>query len=136
MQTMRILIRDNRGSIAVEMSLLMPIVIGVVMMLILLIVKGVKEGASLGVSQVVAYEYGNMEDEKTHGDAFEELKNMDLLKEAKGSIDKGDDYILATVSEQEYGEKYSVGIERCKREWRICTSRLRRWQLYGDVLYE
>lgn len=133
---MRVLVRDNAGSITVEMSLLMPIVLGVVMMLILLIVKGVKEGASLGISQVVAYEYENIDGDKTEGDVFEELKNIDLLKEAKGSIDEGVNYIIATVSGEDHGGKYSVGMMRCKREWRLCTGRLRRWQLYGDVLYE
>lgn len=98
---MRTIRRDNRGSITIEMCFVMPIVISVVVFLILLELRGVQEGQTLGNGQVAVYEYS-------------ELYGEDTVK-IEGN------YI------------YSDG---CKREWNLCTDRLRRWQLYGDVLCE
>ncbi len=33
-------------------------------------------------------------------------------------------------------ENNSITSKGCTREWDVCTDRLRRWQLYGDVLCE
>lgn len=130
------LVKDNRGSIALEISLVMPVVIGVVMMLIFLIVKGVNEGATLSASQVIVYEYGDLYDNNHVEYDFEELSAVVILDSVEGNIDVGDKYVRVIVSGENDIDKYSVEPAVCKREWKLCTERLRRWQLYGDVLCE
>lgn len=102
---MRILDIHNRGSITIEMCFVMPIVIGIIMMLINMMLKGVEEGTILGNSQMKVYEYSDLY----------------VTQHSDGDIYVEADFIFSTGS---------------KREWRVCTDRLRRWQLYGDVLCE
>lgn len=123
---------NHRGSITIEMCLVMPIVIGVVMMLILLILRGLNEGVALGLSQVMAYEYSSSED--TEGD-LEQLQDSMMMAQVQGSLKVRDDEISVDVGSDSKGIN-SISTVGCTREWEQCTDRLRRWQLYGDVLCE
>ena len=128
--------KANRGSITVEMSFIMPIVIGIVMMLISIILMGLNEGASLGTSQVIVYEYDELGQQKNSSRRWEELQEKLVLDDIRGNIYVENNVVIATVSSLDSGGKYSVSGRGCKKEWDMCTDRLRRWQLYGDVLHE
>jgi len=128
--------KDNRGSITVEMSFIMPIVIGIVMMLISIILMGLNEGASLGTSQVIVYEYDELRQENHSSHRWEQLEEKVVLDYMVGDIYVKNNEVVATVSSQDSGGRYSVSGRGCKKEWDKCTDRLRRWQLYGDVLHE
>ncbi len=130
---MRRIVRDDKGSITIEMCLVMPIVIGVVMMLILLILRGLNEGVALGTSQVMVYEYSASE-KNMEGD-LEKLQNAMMMAQVQGSLKVRDDEISVTVGSDKEGIN-SISTVGCAREWELCTDRLRRWQLYGDVLCE
>lgn len=135
---MRTLADDNRGSITVEMCFVMPIIVGVIMMLIMIMLKGLNEGNALGSSQVMIYEYnefgdgvGVLYDEKSK---VEGLENSIILDQITGEFQVSQDSVgvrIESVDNEEIGAISSVG---CKREKGKCTDRLRRWQLYGNVL--
>lgn len=133
---MRGLIKNNTGSITVEMCFVMPVVIGVIMMLILLIIRGLNEGTALGTSQVMVYEYSDFEEAKSTGTADGKDLEGIMLDQVVGSFELEEDSIRANVRSSEKGKIYSISIVGCNRERNLCTARLRRWQLYGNVLRE
>lgn len=133
---MWILGRDNRGSITIEMCFVMPIVIGIIMIVIFLILKGANEGAALGASQVVVYEFGDLPEGADESTGLKQLQASIMLDSVNGKIDIEKDLISVSVSSMDEGEIYSIQEVGCTREWQVCTDRLRRWQLYGDVLCE
>lgn len=133
---MRGLIKNNTGSITVEMCFVMPVVIGIIMMLIFLILRGLNEGTALGTSQTMVYEYSGYEEVD-----FGETNNSKYLDgimfdQVIGSFQLEENSISANIRSSEKGKIYSISAVGCTREHNLCTARLRRWQLYGNVLRE
>lgn len=120
---------DNRGSITVEMCMVMPIVIAVVMMLIMLLVRGANEGTALGISQLKVYQCSD-----NPGTGNQELEHKMILNKLEGSlvIEKKEIYAVA----EGYRDDESISVQTCRRERDRCSDRLRRWQLYGDTIWE
>lgn len=134
---MRKIINNNRGSITVEMCFVMPVVIAVVMILIFITLRGLNEGTVLGVSQLMVYEYSERETDvgKGTGSSGNELQDGIMLDLVVGSFFVDENGISASVRSCE-NELYSISTMGCTRERNLCTDRLRRWQLYGNVLRE
>ncbi len=129
---------NNRGSITIEMCFVMPIVVAVVMMLISLILKGVNEGNALGSAQCMVYEYSDFND----GDKLslapagdiKQLESSIMLDQITGSFDITEDSVSVGVGSLNQDSHRSIASMGCTRERNKSTDRLRRWQLYGNVL--
>ncbi len=137
---MRTLKVDNRGSITVEMCFVMPIVIGIVMMLVMIILRGLNEGIALGSVQVLIYEYSDIDEGSgityDRVNDIEKLEGNMVLDQIAGGFDIGKESISLVVESSLDTNNYAMSSQNCKRERNKCTQRLRRWQLYGDVLCE
>jgi uncharacterized protein (UPF0333 family) len=99
---------DNRGSATVELSLIMPVILLVIVLLIRLYMGLISEGSSCGESYSTLYLY-------------EASELSDTVDVSAGSIS------IRVVSETD-DITY-------KTEYDKCSSRLRRWQMYGDVIH-
>ncbi len=132
------LVDENRGSITIEMCFVMPIVVAVVMMLIMVIMRGVNEGNVLGAAQSMVYEYSDFDDgdKLFHApkEDIEQLENSIILDQVRGSFNITEDSISLDVGSMEDDDLHSISTMGCQRERNKCTDRLRRWQLYGNVL--
>lgn len=128
----------NRGSITIEMCFVMPIVVAVVMMLIMLIMRGLNEGNALGTAQSMVYEYSDFNEGGKISDLpvtdIEQLKKTIMLDQVTGNFDIREDSISLGVGSLEADSLHSISSMGCCRERNKCTGRLRRWQLYGNVL--
>lgn len=129
-------IEDDNGSITVEMCVVMPIVVSIVMMLIFIIIKGLNEGVALGRSQMMTYQYSETDNEKLSLSDNLDLNSYIFFDVVSGRLDVDKDSVSVYVNSNDDENLYSIGGIGCKREWGLCTKRLRRWQLYGDVLCE
>lgn len=98
---------NNRGSMTVEVTLVMPIVLFVIYLVISLFVSFVGYGQDYGRCYSTIYSYNNR------------------------SSNEG--YI---INEKKYSVSIDYNENHYETEQDICTDRLRRWQLYGDVLWE
>lgn len=106
---------NNRGSATVEMSFIMPVIIFIIMELIWLFLGVMCDGRRQGRAYVNLYSYAGENDMVVH--------NADGIT-CTGIYEN--DTVSDSVSEvRQYSTEYE------KR-----TGRLRRWQLYGDVLSE
>ena len=94
----------NKGSSVVEMSLIMPIIFGIVVMVIVLFLDTYQEGAGLH-------------------EQLEEMKNAETR-------DAGQ----AVISDGNY--RYEKEGHVCITEVDVCSNRLRRWQVYGNIVWE
>lgn len=108
---------NNRGSSTVEMCFIMPVIVIIIAATIFLFLYAIDDARHQGVGYVNLYAYRGS-DEVIEGVAI------------------GDGEISCAYS----GEAGSYGIQRkCyiySTEYGVRTGRLRRWQLYGDVLSE
>lgn len=130
--------RDNRGSTVVEVSLVMPFVILIVFMTIALFIHNVQDGISQGTVYENLYLHSVFYSGQELQDDISAKLDETLLGENNVSVTVNDEkggivvnvsgtcgtgileYILPEIS-------YETEID-------LCTKRLRRWQLYGDVL--
>lgn len=137
---MRTLATDNRGSITIEMCFVMPVVIGVVMMLIMTILRGLNEGVALGSTQTLIYQFSDIDEGSGITDDrvkdIEKLEESMVLDKITGGFDITTDSIELKVESCLPPSNYAMSFQSCRRERNKCTQRLRRWQLYGDVLCE
>lgn len=133
---------DNCGSATVELILLMPIILFIIVKVIFLFLDSMNDGIIRGEVYTTLYTY-------------EENKDLEILR---NGIETDIQQIIIggeMPSLNIYREKYKIGLElygqaavgggryeynsesiKYSVESGVCTSRLRRWQLYGDVLWE
>lgn len=135
---MRALVDENRGSITIEMCFVMPIVVTVIMLLIMLIMRGLNEGNALGAAQSMVYEYSDFKDGdklfNAPGEDIKQLENSIMLDRITGSFNITEDSIRLGIGSMNEDDLHSISSVGCSRERNKCTDRLRRWQLYGNVL--
>jgi hypothetical protein len=98
---------DNRGSATVELSLIMPVILLVIVLIIRLYMGLISEGSSCGEGYSTLYLY-------------EASELSDAVDVSDGSIS------IRVVSDDDI---------TYKTEYDKCSSRLRRWQMYGDVIH-
>ena len=100
----------NKGSSVVEMSLIMPIIFGIVVMVIVLFLDTIRDG-------LVQQEWAGLHEQ------LEEMKNAETR-------DAGQ----AVISDGNY--RYEKEGHVCITEVDVCSNRLRRWQVYGNIVWE
>ena len=93
----------NKGSSVVELSLIMPIIFGVLVMVIMLFLDTVRDGLVQQDGYSTIYTY---KPEKTEG----VIKNHNYIYEEDGHV------FITEVD--------------------VCSDRLRRWQVYGNIIWE
>ena len=110
----------NKGSSVVEMSLIMPIIFSIVVMVIFLFLDTVRDGLvqQEGYSVIYTYQEGAGLYEQ-----LEEMKNAETR-------DAGQ----AVISDGNY--RYEKEGHVCITEVDVCSNRLRRWQVYGNIVWE
>lgn len=128
----------NRGSTTVEMCFVMPIVLLVCAFCIGLFVNSFRILELWGASYIKlasynAVEFSKAEIEKNIQESFGDLYDVDVI-----SVSADGGVIKFKLNRENY-EKDGAYIYNCEelgfnREYDTCTSRLRRWQLYGDIL--
>lgn len=106
---------DDSGSATVEISLIIPIVICIVFMLIGLFLDGIQEGIIYKEGYTNVYTFSQFDTDKTIQSC--EFEARSLLCNDGNVTFTFDDFSFTT-------------------EYLLCTPRLRRWQLYGDILCE
>ncbi len=108
----------NRGSATVEMCFIMPIIVCIVAGLIFLFLYSIQDGQIQATCYTALYTYTGQQDSPVIEDADGIYSNAGCLQ-ALQDMQAGTNEVVCYRTE--YGK---------------CTARLRRWQLYGDVLRE
>lgn len=110
----------NKGSSVVELSLIMPIIFGVLVMVIMLFLDTVRDGLVQqdGYSVIYTYEENSGLQEK--------------IEDTKEKTGAGASY--AGISNRNYC--YEKERHVFVTEVDVCSSRLRRWQVYGNIVWE
>lgn len=120
---------NNKGSATVEMSFIMPMVIVVVSLIIMIFVSELNDGITQGVIYENLYQYNRNLDEKI----LKENISNDINDVYVGSVD-------LLISEYRNNGNITVDIDKKKyiysTEYNKCSQRLRRWQLYGNILQD
>ena len=106
---------DDSGSATVEISLIIPIVICIVFLLIRLFLDGIHEGLIYQEGYTNVYTFSQFDTDKTTQSC--EFEGGSLLCNDGNVTFAGDGFSFTT-------------------EYLLCTPRLRRWQLYGDVILQ
>lgn len=129
---------NNRGSATVEISMVIPVVIGIVFMVVALFIHNVWDGAVQGeiVSELYLYSV-NDDERKLEENIYSNLQGV-LAGNNNISLTMGAQKGMALVNVSGMcGSgllEYNLSDKTYRTEIDLCTSRLRRWQLYGDVL--
>lgn len=131
---------NNCGTATVELCLVMPIVLFVVAFSIGLFINSLKAADIWGDTYAKLYSYHGS-DISPNGtankisDFLEDIDSITLINvnSTSGTIELK--YTL-THSDRQKSDMYGIEEYDFSREYDKCTSRLRRWQLYGDILQE
>ena len=131
-------VKNNRGSAVVEVSLVMPFVILIVFMTIALFIHNVQDGISQGTV------YGNL---YLHNIFYSEQELKDNISDELDDTMFGEKNVSVSVNDEKGSIvvnvrgicgtgilEYNLPEISYETEIDLCTKRLRRWQLYGDVL--
>ena len=121
----------KKGSTTVEMCIIMPIILSLLVLFIFLFLSGANEGIVQGSTYMTLYTYeltGNMIEKEGILQGETQILGEKMAWEIKLYMKKGNVYAKA----QKLGERDRI----YGTEYGLCTSRLRRWQLYGDILWE
>lgn len=121
-------IAGNRGSATVEISLIMPIIIYIVVNIIFLNLDSVNDGVIHGEVYTSLYTY----DESKDIALVESNIENEISSRLVGGLKMPD----INVSKQDNSIGIAVGNVSGRTECGVCTERLRRWQMYGDILWE
>lgn len=123
---------DDKGSATVEISLIIPVILFVIVLIIRLYIRLIDEGAVFGNTYKELYLYGVEADEQYVEDKMNELLSVAVLdKESSYGVSvSSTNGVVAMIS------NYNEHTLRSSTEYNKCTSRLRRWQVYGDVICE
>lgn len=132
---------DDRGSIVVEMSLVIPLVLWIVVNIIFVFIDSVNDSVLRMSAYTTLYQYDVEDEAQEEADKLleninEHLVGVYYLDEADVSVDSGEVNVgidSTGVSGGEIHEYKIRDLDYCT-EYDLCSSRLRRWQLYGDIL--
>jgi uncharacterized protein (UPF0333 family) len=124
---------DDRGSATVELSIIMPVILLIIVMIIRLYLGLIYEGNVCGSTYSGMYLYETSSDE-----SLSKLNKQ--LEEISESLLWNDDDRCSLSAVTEDGNISISSISKAesvtyKTEYAKCSSRLRRWQLYGDVIH-
>lgn len=134
---------DNSGSAIVEVTLIMPILVIMIVSVLFLLLDAANDAVIQGESFCGIYELSVGDNEETIKESVNESMNERIIgignvPKLSLSIISGEISLNVCAFDIKGGKIYSYqGDSVCyKREYDKCTQRLRRWQLYGDVLQE
>ena len=117
--------KNNKGNATVEMCFIMPIILWICVNVIYIFMDVIGDGVTQGECYLAIYTYIDKQkqtDEKYHLPA--RLKEHHIVCQSKQFLIENKGY--------SYGGSTNI----YKTDYDLCTRRLRRWQLYGDVLQE
>ena len=134
---------NNSGSTIIEVSIIMPILIFIIVSVIFLFLYAINDAVIQGESYCGIYELSVGENEETIKENINssmENKIVGIGNIPKLSLNLISGEISAAICaiNVKGGRIYSYQGKAVsyKREYDKCTQRLRRWQLYGDILQE
>lgn len=122
-------LKNNEGSAVLEMCIVMPIIFIIIANIIFLYIQSINEGIMFGDGYYGIYSYDEVNKQYSE---FNARLNEDFIGDyyAEGVIkNDGKDVVVSIVNKENIRKDYETEYDRC-------TSRLRRWQLYGDVFCE
>ncbi len=127
----------NKGSITVEMCLVMPLVLMVVFNMIMIIINLINQSVVQSSSYVSLYSYSGREDIIYEEALLEKtLKEKIVLNSAACQAELKQDKEEVVINIKEAVKVSAMDNVFYQSEEGKGTTRLRRWQLYGDVLQE
>lgn len=142
MRRLKSLPYDDCGSATVEMCFVMPVILFIIINMIFLFLDSVNDGIIRGNIYTALYSY----DEDGNVEVMQCSLEEDIRKTIIGNTypainaysDDGEVGIDVRGDSNVPGELYIYEPEdmRYSVETGVCTSRLRRWQMYGDILWE
>ncbi len=127
----------NKGSITVEMCLVMPLVLVVVFNMIMVIMNLINQSVIQGNSYVSLYSYSEESDAIFNEAYLEQTIDERLVlnsADCDTQIEISDEEVNVNIVNVD--KVNSLNNVSYKTEEGKGTTRLRRWQLYGDVLQE
>lgn len=119
------MIKENRGSSTIEMCFVMPIILGIIMLYVFAFIDSINNSVIRSNSYTTLYTYNI-------GDSMQEEKNKCIININNHLIGN---FSIADMSIADEDGKISLRAEgKYEVEYDLRTDRLRRWQLYGDVV--
>lgn len=117
--------KNNKGSATVEMCVVVPIILWICVNIMFVFMDVIGDSLSQGECYFAIYSFSDNQ-RPYEGDYTQPVLEKDhhLLCQGKQTNNGGDGYF------------YTGNRNIYKTEYDLCTIRLRRWQLYGDVLQE
>lgn len=128
----KMLLKNNRGVIIVETSLIMPLILGIIFLVIygLVYVMNVETVRCGMYSAIYTIPIGTMEEEAVYiNDMEQEIEESLIWCEPQVIPLYMDGNVCCACSFDMNGRTMVYA----KTEYSLCTSRLRRWQLYGNL---
>lgn len=132
--------RLNRGSAVLEMTLLMPVLIGIIMLVVFLLLDTIYDATVQGDGYTSLYTFSDgevlqentalLQDALNQKIAFGEIAVLGFEKMLTVQLD------IASRQKNKGVYGYEQSERKVIREKNICADRLRRWQVYGDVIWE
>ena len=130
----------NRGSTTVEMCFVMPIILGILVMVIYLMFDAVNDSIVRGNCYTAIYTYREVKGRDLAGALTEGIGETMIGSDEGLSVTagpgKGSVMARVTSDGDEGGYVYRVKSMKFETEYDKTTDRLRRWQFYGNVLWE
>ncbi|MBQ8924476.1 MAG: hypothetical protein IJ053_06740 [Lachnospiraceae bacterium] len=134
---------DDRGSAVVEMTLIMPIIIFIMVFVLFWFLDVINDGIVQGetYSELYTLSIGDNAEimESNLVETFDsQIVGNTNIPQVEIRADRGIIYAYIDSSDLQGGGVYLYQGSRntFSREYNLCTDRLRRWQLYGDLLRE
>ncbi|MBQ9609335.1 MAG: hypothetical protein IJV15_07835 [Lachnospiraceae bacterium] len=134
---------NDRGSVIIEMTLIMPFIIFIIVFVLFWFLDVINDGITQGETYSELYTLSMGDNaEKIASDLTESLSShivgVNNIPRVNIKADGGRIYAYIDSSDLQGGIIYLYQGKKnyFSREYDLCTDRLRRWQLYGDLLRE
>lgn len=117
----------NDGSAVVEMSLIMPILFGICVLVLTIFLDTVEDSLTCmdGYSILYTYDENGLSEIWDHNQMINQSENPE-----ETAYENGVGIIM------DHQLRYEKKGHTFIMETGVCSSRLRRWQLYGDIIFE
>ncbi len=133
---------NNRGSAVIEISLLMPVVLSLVVSCIFLFIDSINDSVIRSDSYITLYTYSIEDAQEKEDECFVNINNhlVGAYSIEEGNISDDGEEVSIELNENDIlggkTHKYVFGAKSYRTEYDLCTKRLRRWQLHGDIVQQ